>query len=371
MLTEELENMVRVEGRNQFGAKGKAVIALFPYSVWLERGGDNRMIDAYPAVIRAQKGSQFVDMASQPFTALLYEAGPDFPNRAMVHMLPHVHWERLPNTDLIPRWAAAALAVPYTEEVGQSVVNALLRIAYWPHLQPYIPVNIWAWLKKLSSLPPNCEGRKWGSYSRVVCRVQELRDAEILESYFLLVWSEWDSIRPDGFEEMCASIREDLGGIGVRHRREVLVKRLDHVLGQLDMGLEHLRQQNPDLNEDHIRTAISQYQELKEVLLEVDREATEILTRTPLICSFNLLTPADVHRISLNVHLCTPSPCSLVAHPQYLLLILPTLYFIHASVPLRHSFGSIGDRPTLSIMSPNTSIGERSTCRHFRIYRPA
>jgi len=46
-----------------------------------------------------------------------------------------------------------------------------------------------------------------------------------------------------------------------------------------------------------------QYRELKQVLLEVDREATEILTRKPsrFTIPFNLLTSMDTYRISLDV----------------------------------------------------------------------
>jgi len=110
--------------------------------------------------------------------------------------------------------------------------------------------------------------------------VRELGDVEILESYFLLVWSEWNYIRDLG--EMIDSIRGDFGpGIGVGHHREVLIERLDHVLGQLDRGLEHLRKHNPNLEAHNISTAEKDYGRLRDVLLEVDREALEILTRTP------------------------------------------------------------------------------------------
>jgi len=98
---------------------------------------------------------------------------------------------------------------------------------------------------------------------------------------------EWDIVSTEGLAEMCTSIREDLGGIGVGLHRENLTKRLGHVLGQLDRGLGHLKQHNPALREDHIRTTELQYRELKEVLLEVDRGALEILTRTP----FKFISP--------------------------------------------------------------------------------
>ena len=336
--------MVQAGGRGQVGTKGKAIATLFPYAVWRERGGDNKMVDALSAIIRAPWGRK--DMA-QPIFTLLGKEDFDFPSWVVTLMSPHVYW-RWSNADMITRWAVAALAVPYTEDIGQSVVDTLLQIACYDHLQPHIPVDIWTWLKKQPSLPPICEGRYWGTEGRVVRRVRELGDVEILESYFLLVWSEWDYVQESGLGEMCTSIREEFGGIGMRHHREVLIKRLNHVLGELDKGLECLRQQRPYLDEDHIQTARGQYEELKKLLLRVDREALEILTRTPLIYSSNILTPADVHRISLDVRLCTPFPVSLDARPQYLLLVLPTSYFIHEPAPLCHSFSSIDGCPTLS-----------------------
>ena len=63
--------------------------------------------------------------------------------------------------------------------------------------------------------------------------------------------------------------------------REVLVKQLDHILGQLDRGLGHFQKHKPILKEGHIITAKAEYRKLKEVLLEVDREALETLTRMP------------------------------------------------------------------------------------------
>jgi len=300
--------MARVGDLHQITSKHKAIIALLPYAVWRERVGDHRMADACLGVIRVP--DMWMSLGRQ-ITALLDEGGPDFPNRLVTLMFPYAHWRYGPGTNTVTRWAEAALAVPYTEEVGQSVVDALLQIASYTFLQPYIPVDIWAWLKKQPTLPPICRGRRMRTVEPVVRRVRELRDIEILESYLLLVWSEWNSAPPDGFTEMRTSIREDLGGIWMERHREVLIKRLDHVLGQLDMGLGHLREPRPLLDEDHIRKARVQYEELREVLLEVDKGASEILTRTPfrLINLFNLLTPA-MSTESHSTFMCAlPLPC--------------------------------------------------------------
>ena len=80
---------------------------------------------------------------------------------------------------------------------------------------------------------------------------------------------------------MSASIREDLSGIGMRLHREDLLHRLDQVLGQFDLGFTHLQQRNPTLKRYHVHILLAKKfcKEFKEVVLEVDREATHLLTR--------------------------------------------------------------------------------------------
>ena len=61
----------------------------------------------------------------------------------------------------------------------------------------------------------------------------------------------------------------------MQRHREDLVKRLDHILEQLDRGLEYLWQHSQwILGEYEVREAKKQYGELRELLLEVDRQAT-------------------------------------------------------------------------------------------------
>jgi hypothetical protein len=67
---------------------------------------------------------------------------------------------------------------------------------------------------------------------------------------------------------MQTSIREDFGGIEGCGHRDDLIKHLDRVLGELD---------TPYINQ----VTEEQYELLKNVLLEVDKRATETLTRTP------------------------------------------------------------------------------------------
>jgi len=353
--------MARVEDLNRIKSKRKAIVTLFQYVVWRGRDGNHRMIDTFLGFARTPKVGAFM---TQPIATLLSEAGPDFPNRVVTLMSPYADWGQESNTNTITRWAAAALEVQYTEEIGRSVVDTLLQIASISLLKPYIPIDIWVWLKKQPSLPPVCSGRSAGTMYQVVRTVRELGDVEILKSYFLLVWSEWCSIYSGGLVEMCTSIREDLAGVGMGRHREVLVERLDRVLAQLDMGSGHLGQHNPVLNEDRILIAKGQYRELKGVLLEVDMEALEVLTRTSFrrIKVFNLLTPAGFHRIPLDVRLCPPSPISIVTRSQHLFLVPRLRVRLHVGSlmsPLR----------ARSILSrTRVSRSACRTCRHFRLY---
>ena len=303
----------------------KDLLAFLPYALWWERGGDSGMVDMVVDVVRAlDRGPR--DM-TWSVVRLLYETDPGLPTRVAIRLSPYAFWRSSHCANSVAQWAATALAVPYTEEVCQSVVDTLLQIASNHSLQSLIPVDIWAWLKKRPSLPPVCTGREEGTQGHVVRRVRGLGDIEILESYFIVVWSEWHPIyHSDGFSEMRASIREDFGGIGMWRHREVLIKHLDHVLGELDKGLEYLMQQNPRLIGGYIPGAREGYERLKEALLEADREALGILTSTlfRLTNLFGLLTPADIHRSPLGIHLRTPSPISVVTRPQRSLLVPPT-----------------------------------------------
>ena len=73
---------------------------------------------------------------------------------------------------------------------------------------------------------------------------------------------------------MCASIKEDFSGIRMVDRRKDLLRRLDRILGQLELGLEPVRRHEQGLGEDDIRSMKDHYERLKKVLLEVDRGVT-------------------------------------------------------------------------------------------------
>ena len=162
------------------------------------------------------------------------------------------------------------------------MVNTLLQVASNISLQLHIPIEVWACLKQVRSLPPVCLGRYLGTTGCVVRYIRGLGDIEVLKSYFLLVWSEWDSILGSGYYEMETSIREDFYGIGMYRHREDLIRRLDHVLGQLDRGPEYLKRHKPWIDDYHILTGKGEYGKLREVLLEVEREAMNTSIRALL-----------------------------------------------------------------------------------------
>jgi hypothetical protein len=168
----------------------------------------------------------------------------------------------LNNPVAVSRWAAAALAIPYTEEVGQNIVDALFQIAFMDFLQPHIPIEIWRLLKRRPFLPPNCCGIWWAGHVSTVAYVRRLRDVDILKSLFLLVWADRCNLLPEEVREMQRSIRVDFAGIGMEHHRKDLMERLDDVLGQLNSYTETSFEQEVKTN----------YTELRNVLLEVDRQ---------------------------------------------------------------------------------------------------
>ncbi|KAF9644473.1 hypothetical protein BDM02DRAFT_946390 [Thelephora ganbajun] len=133
-------------------------------------------------------------------------------------------------------WITAASTLPYTDDIGRSVVDALLKMAYHNKLLPHIPVLAWDWLKERPVFPSSCWGLKWGAYSGVVQMVRKLRDFELVASYLFVVWSGWTDLHPKACLTMMALIREELCGIGeAAGYRADLIQRLDYVLSQSDL----------------------------------------------------------------------------------------------------------------------------------------
>jgi hypothetical protein len=246
-------------------SKREALSALLPYAIRLEQDEQHPMADAILRATLASNSPKFVWHRIGPhIVRLLGKASTPTLHHAIPFIFPQISWDGGLRDGI--GWEAAVSTGPYTEKAGQDVVDLLLQIAHVDSLLPFIPIDIWAWLKEQPSLPPVCQGRLRGTTSNIVCHIRELGDIELLKSYFLVVWSEWDSLYPSGLNEMEIAIREEFGGIGmVRHRKD-LIERLDRVLEQL----EYFEQRNLKKHQDRVQRRKEQYGKLKVVLLEVD-----------------------------------------------------------------------------------------------------
>ena len=253
----------------------KAINTLFPYAVRQERDKTYPILDVFLHAVKITPPFQFWWHHVLPFMDRLFNGTSHISSkRALVLASPYVPWGRWDfGEDRARIWAVAASAVPKDEDIAPSIINTLFQIAYCELLPPHLYSDAWSWLILRPSLPAVCKGREVGSIPRVLQTVQDLKDVEILKSYLLLIWSEWGSLYPGGHNMMEISIREDFSGIEMNSHRADLLQRLDHVLAQLDTGLERLQKYRPDLNEVDLQERKNQYGALREILLDVDQEA--------------------------------------------------------------------------------------------------
>ena len=274
LIARKLETTVGIASRDVSISKGVSALLLFASRPELH--GRYVTLDTLLHVFRTSGGLIWDPIVP----ALFNELSP----LDIILVSPHINWisTSLPDREiLVTQWVATTSEVPYTEEVGQCVVDVLLQVAPWPFLLSHLPVGIWRWLERLPPLPPRCYGRTMGGEDCVLRHVRSLGDINILKSYLLLIWSEWDCPWPGGYSESPGLIRRDFGGIEMKGHREDLIKHLDRVLAQLDRGLVYLLQQKPRLFYNHVEEAKEAYKRIRDVLLEVDREA-EAQTRTPV-----------------------------------------------------------------------------------------
>ena len=195
----------------------------------------------------------------------------------------------------------AASVLPYTDDVGRSVVNALLQIASWDSLRPHIPILAWNWLKKRPILRPRCLGLIFGTQDAVIRAIVELGDVGLITSYLFVIWSKWNHAYSSRFLATTQLIKEELCGIGAVGCHADLIRRLDYVVSQLDLGWEYIRRRSDWFRESDIPTMKQTYREFKEALVEADEEATKILTG--MLGRIVPLLPTDLH-----VYLQDPTP---------------------------------------------------------------
>ena len=267
--------MISAEDLYPIYSKRKTIAALFPYAVWQEQDRQHKVLDGCLHAARASKMRDLLwyRIGWLPIARLLNEESSVSTKQAFILMSPHLPWHERMDEHWVQAWATAASTVPHTEEICQSVADVLLQIASNPSLQSHIPPDMWLWLRKSPSLPPICAGRYYGYRPDVIEIVQGLGDTETLTAYLLLVWSEWCIPSIDSIH---ALIRNDFSGISMWYHRKKLLQHLDHVLGQLELGLDHLQKHDPWFDGD-IHSRQYQYGQFREALLEVDKEAIELL----------------------------------------------------------------------------------------------
>ena len=257
-----------------FQSKQRAVNALYPYAIRLAQDGQRGLIEVMLRVSPKLTDDRSTDNSyGLDITTLFDRSNPSCWNPANTLVLCDYDWINGGyGWDSVSVWAAQVLITPYSEEVGWRVVDALLQIVSNDSLQQHIPIDVWAWLKRLPSLPPDCLGRYHATTSHVVLYVRGLRDIEILKSYLLHVWSEWDYLCNSGLSQMEDIIKKEFGGIAMRHHREDLTNRLDHVLGELDRGLEYFKQHSSRISEGGIQHRKGLYGQLKKLFEEQEEE---------------------------------------------------------------------------------------------------
>jgi len=266
LITQKLEAMISAGDRGPICSKHKTITALFSYALWQEQNGQHKVLDVCLHAARASKRMDFLwhCIKHLPIAMLLNEESSASTKQAFILMSPHLLWQWGVDEHWVQAWATAASTVPHTEEVGQSVADVLLHIASCPSLQSHIPPEMWSWLRKSPSLPQVCAGRFQGARLGVT-GVQGLGDMETLTAYLLLVWSKWENLATD---EIYGLIRGSFSGIRMGYYRKELLQYLDHVLGQLELWLDHLQQHVPQPNEANIQWRQSQYETLRKVLLK-------------------------------------------------------------------------------------------------------
>ena len=280
--------MVEAADRGVLDSKSEAISAFSIYVI-LEQGRQKRMANAISHALDASDTWDFI----KPYTPMLF-CGPNTPsmNSLIILLSPYIGWDDIYHSEGdVTRWAAAASAVPYTEQVGRDVVSALVQISRYDSLRPHIPLKIWMWLKKHSTLPPLPQRRPVRITSNTICYIRGLKDIELFKSLLLLAWLQWITISRDAHLEDL--LREDFCGIGMWGHRKDLIEQLNHIV-----------RFHPTISSD--------YTGPRNVLLEVETEAAKTLIRMlpKLSFSISILIHAnwDANRISLHLHLCSAPP---------------------------------------------------------------
>jgi hypothetical protein len=239
IITRKLKTIAENPDRKSLFSKRKAISALFPYAIHLEGVGWQEAADVIAHLFR-DSGIPWCQI--KPYVKMWFMKSTSFPlNQALIHMLPCADWHRA-HYKTVEKWTKVVLQVSFTEEVCRSAVAVMLQISLNDSLWPLIPINIWAWLKEQPALSPLFGRQPVKMDEGLIRYLHGLDDIEILKSYLLVLWSEGHEVW--FLDEAADFICETFGGIGMQDHKKDLIKRLDHVLGQLDQGLAYSKQHN-------------------------------------------------------------------------------------------------------------------------------
>ena len=215
---------------------GDATIAFLPYASRQEENGVGKLSDVLFCTAKFSPPSSRIPHWTFKLARYLETVLPISLKRAAVDAFRHSHslLEHSSNIGAImQRWIEAASMLPYTDDVGESVVDTLLQMAFRDGLRRHIPVEAWGWLKKRPILHPKCQGLKFGASPEVFQSVREVGDLELVTSYLFIVWSKWGWSYPEGSIAVLEFIRSGLRGVEGAGYRADLIQRLDDVISQM------------------------------------------------------------------------------------------------------------------------------------------
>lgn len=256
------------------GYKFKPITALLPYAVRQGQEGDSRLFDAFLCVVKYfPYTSSWTRRYIRPvIPKLLAEGSPRTLRRGAILALPHLELAWLDSDDIrefIQLWISAADGLGDAEDVCRAVVDVLLQMAFFHSVRAHIVPEAWTWLNKRPALPPRCRGRLLCSIgSNVLPAIRARSDIQLLTSYLITMWSEWDCAGEWAFEGMCEALWDEYCGDDgeVVECRKDLLARLNLVLAELGKGLGHLRVRHPDMQPDEFEVIRERYRELKRIL---------------------------------------------------------------------------------------------------------
>ena len=249
-------------------SKYEATIAFLPYVTRVGETGKQPNVLSCTAgfsLITSRIPHRTSDLAAR---RLLNTGLPDSLKYAILDAFRHVASPLEHASDagaMVRHWIAAVNSLP--QDVSESVVDTLLRMAFRSDIRPHISAAAWRWLKKRPILHRDSRGLKFGASPDVFQAVQELGDPEITTSYLFVVWSEWALPFPEGFAAMLDYIKSELRGVEMVGYRADLIKRLDEVLSNLE--------QEPGPPSIEVADRISWYNKFRSALMEVNEEAKE------------------------------------------------------------------------------------------------